>query len=668
MRDYQGIMTAIDFEKAFDSLNWNFLHKSLEFFGFGESFLGWIKTFYNNISSCVFNNGFSTPPFNVKRGVRQGDPLSPSLFIIVLELLALSIRNNDQIKGIEVGGSEIKLVTFADDMTSFVRDKFSHRTLFDTIDLFSTYSGLKVNHDKTEVLLLGNMEVNSSELGVNEISKAIKILGVHFTFNHALFYKLNFESIEKSLRGLLKGWSWRGLTLLGKIQVIKSFAIPKILYRVVLISNKEEFIKKINTLLYSFVWKGKDKVKRRAFINPIDKGGLKMPNIESMISAQRIICIKRYLSIDPAGWKFFLDFYLKKVGGKFLFHCNFNYTKLPVTLPEFYKECIVAWTLLNEDNPSSSAEIANQVIWNNQFICIESKSVYNSRLINLGIVKIGDLYDTWGGFKSNKEPLYSTLSPVEHFLLFSLFNAFPEEWRKILKTNKNSISSKTHDLIQTDFKLRIEGKKVNFQNLKSKSLYDSFVSKISSIPTAQRKYNEAFSTHTFQLDWEKIYLLPFKTTLDTKLREFQYKILNRILYTNKMLFKFKKVDSPFCDFCEKELETIEHLFFHCTKVSMFWNDLKSVLDSFNITIRFDIMNVLFGILDTDNISILVNYIILESKYFIYRCKLNKGCLCVSLLVDKFKKTFQTERFIAKRNNKIHFHDKKWKPLLPLIQQ
>ena len=237
MRDYQSIMTAIDFEKAFDSLNWNFLYKSLEFFGFGESFLGWIKTFYKNISSCVTNNGFFTSSFNLKRGVRQGDPLSPSLFIIVLELLALSIRNNDQIKGIAVDGSEIKLVIFADDMTSFVRDKLSHRTLFDTIDLFSTYSGLKLNRDKTEIRLLGNMEVSSSELSVNEISKVIKILEVNFTFNHSLFYKLNFESIEKSLRGLLKGWSWRGLTLLGKIQV-KSFAIPHFKQKGVYQENK----------------------------------------------------------------------------------------------------------------------------------------------------------------------------------------------------------------------------------------------------------------------------------------------------------------------------------------------------------------------------------------------------------------------------------------------
>ena len=85
-------------------------------------------------------------------------------------------------------------------MTSFVRDKLSQSTLFDTMDLFRTYSRLKVNHGKTEILLLRNMEASSSEQGVNEISKVIKILGVNFAFNHPLLYKLNFESIEKSLR------------------------------------------------------------------------------------------------------------------------------------------------------------------------------------------------------------------------------------------------------------------------------------------------------------------------------------------------------------------------------------------------------------------------------------------------------------------------------------
>ena len=87
-----------------------------------------ISNVKKNISSCVINNGFSTPSFNLKWSVCQGDSLSPSLSITVLEFLALSIRNNDQINGIVVDGSEIKLVIFADDMTSFVRDKLLHST------------------------------------------------------------------------------------------------------------------------------------------------------------------------------------------------------------------------------------------------------------------------------------------------------------------------------------------------------------------------------------------------------------------------------------------------------------------------------------------------------------------------------------------------------------
>ena len=147
-----------------------------------------------------------------------------------------------------------------------------------------------------------------------------------------------------------------------------------------------------------------------------------MPDIESMISAQRIICIKRYLSTDRAAWN---------LGGKFLFHYNFNDTKLPIALPDFYKECIVTWTSLYEDNPSTLSEIANQIIWNIQFICINSKSIYNDRLIDLEIVKIGDPFGTRGEFKKDLKQLYSTLSPVQHFFLFSLFSANPKMGEKL---------------------------------------------------------------------------------------------------------------------------------------------------------------------------------------------------------------------------------------------
>ena len=139
-RGYNGTMTAIDFEKVFDSINWNFLLKSLESFGFGESFTAWIKTFYKNVSSSLTNNSFSTPSFNLKRGVRQDDPLSPSLSIIVLEPLAISVSNNDQISGIVVDGKELKLVIFVDDMTNHLSLTNSHTSPYSTPSSFSAHT------------------------------------------------------------------------------------------------------------------------------------------------------------------------------------------------------------------------------------------------------------------------------------------------------------------------------------------------------------------------------------------------------------------------------------------------------------------------------------------------------------------------------------------------
>ena len=93
-----------DFEKAFDSINHDYLFKSLKHFNFSEDFIKWIKLFYSNARSCVTNNGFLSRFFPIQRGVRQGCPLSPYLFILCIELLTNQIRYNKNISGINICG------------------------------------------------------------------------------------------------------------------------------------------------------------------------------------------------------------------------------------------------------------------------------------------------------------------------------------------------------------------------------------------------------------------------------------------------------------------------------------------------------------------------------------------------------------------------------------
>ena len=154
-KDIPGILVAINFEKAFDSLNLNFLLRVLHAFNFGPSFIPWIRVLYYKASSCVMNNGLTTGPFALSRGVRQGDPLSPYLFIIALETLAIKIRD-DGIKGIKIRDEPVKLSLFADDMTCFIKGSSSYTNLFVTLKTFGECSALKINNKKTEALALAN--------------------------------------------------------------------------------------------------------------------------------------------------------------------------------------------------------------------------------------------------------------------------------------------------------------------------------------------------------------------------------------------------------------------------------------------------------------------------------------------------------------------------------
>ena len=99
--DISGLLLIIDYEKAFDSISWKFIEKVLNFLNFGESIKQWIKIFYNDISASVVQCGFLSESFTVLRGCRQGDPLSPYIFLLCAEILARLFKSNKDIKGIK---------------------------------------------------------------------------------------------------------------------------------------------------------------------------------------------------------------------------------------------------------------------------------------------------------------------------------------------------------------------------------------------------------------------------------------------------------------------------------------------------------------------------------------------------------------------------------------
>ena len=176
----EGIVAFLDFEKAFDSVSWDFLLATLKKFNFGPCFQQWIKTIYTLPECAVTNNGYSSQFFTLSRGIRQGCPISALLFIIVAEVMAINIRNDCKIEPINFGDSSLKIRQYADDTVLFLKDHKSLKCTFDLLDRFQLSAGLKLNKDKTEAILLCNrpLNVNEKHLGIKWVTEETKSLGI----------------------------------------------------------------------------------------------------------------------------------------------------------------------------------------------------------------------------------------------------------------------------------------------------------------------------------------------------------------------------------------------------------------------------------------------------------------------------------------------------------
>ena len=178
-----------------------------------------------------------------------------------METLLTAIKQTRDIKGIIVEKKEIKCIAFADDLTNILRDKESYDSLSSLLNTYGECSGLKLNKDKKEAYWLGSSYGNHETFDINKVNEPIKILGIF----PLLMISAKVESLNLTLKSISKSlscWQWRNLTLIGKIQLVKTFSMPKLMYRASLIAFDKDIIKSINSVRFSFVWRGKDKIKR----------------------------------------------------------------------------------------------------------------------------------------------------------------------------------------------------------------------------------------------------------------------------------------------------------------------------------------------------------------------------------------------------------------------
>ena len=115
--------SKLESEKAFGSVKWKFLVEVLQKFGFGNDFIKWVELCNTNIESSVGNAGLNTAWFKILRGVREGFLLLTLLFILIAEILAQNVRNNEHIQGIQIGNKEHKTLQFAYDTTCILRNE-----------------------------------------------------------------------------------------------------------------------------------------------------------------------------------------------------------------------------------------------------------------------------------------------------------------------------------------------------------------------------------------------------------------------------------------------------------------------------------------------------------------------------------------------------------------
>lgn len=361
--DETGILISLDQEKAFDRVNRTFLMDLLGRFGFGPDFRKWISTFYLGANMRIILNGWLSKPIMLMRGVRQGDSLSPLLYILCVEALACQIRLCNDIRGFLLPGAkgrQFKVRQYADDTTSFVKDYNSLVRLFDMISIYEKGSGAKLNKSKTEAMWLGAWRDRSDmPLGLTWVRK-MKLLGVFFgTVSVEID---NWQPKVNKLEKSINLWKSRSLSLVGKSLIVNVLGLSKFFYLAKVLRPPSWVFSRVNSLIWPFIWGSKiETVSRNTCYLPILSGGLNIANLELKCIALRLTSVISTITLLDDSSFFLCKYYIGAPLASFKADWVFlrdNLSPSASKLTGFYDNCLKHLrnfdTLVRSDAPLST--------------------------------------------------------------------------------------------------------------------------------------------------------------------------------------------------------------------------------------------------------------------------------------------------------------------------
>ena len=341
---------SLDQEKAFDRVNWSFMLRILQRFGFGPSFIAWIHLFYTGPLSTVQVNGFFTAPFSLSRGVRQGCPLSAPLYVLVAETLACRLRADLSLSGLRLPSFDHPCLVsqYADDTTIFCTSDDEIRTIFQVYSEYEQASGAKLNLDKCNGLWCGRWRSRiAGPVSLKWSSEHIKCLGVYI--GHGDLEHLNWSARIQKFASILTSWRQRSLSLLGKAVVLNALGLSGLWYLATMTHLPDWALQDINRLIFPFLWSGKKELVSRDTLSlPPARGGYGLAHVKLKSFSLKVCWIRRYLLSPNSPWIAFFSFFVQHFFGTALLDVlSFPAFYPSHLLPPFYGELLLAWSLLD---------------------------------------------------------------------------------------------------------------------------------------------------------------------------------------------------------------------------------------------------------------------------------------------------------------------------------